>query len=489
MNGNIDSVKVRMYKTGSVGDCILLLFQKGAAVTFSMLIDCGGIKTTSALMSPCVDDIRKTCDGKLDLLVVTHQHEDHISGFNLARPVFEQITVGEVWMSWVEDPTDDIAKMIKKQFGKKLKDLKHAAAGASAALKKLSNQKSDVMGVERRFGAGKQSVDETMALLAFEEGQSYGKGLAAGKATNDDAMNFVKKKGKKITYHLPGDVIKDMKGTEGIKFYILGPPRDPDLKFLKIEMDEDEIYHLALTASPGSLSATTNDHITQSGVTLAPGASPFSNNFKMSNAEEVVFKKKYNNADFRWRQIETDWLSSSGGMALALNRFTNNTSLAMALEFSDTGSVILLPADAQSGNWMSWQKPDVMKKLKANGGKDTNELLASTKFYKVGHHGSHNGTASTQGLEKINRPDLVAFMPLVQDKVPAAWGGAANFPAKKLYQALIDKTKGRIVRTDEGVIKDASAVKMRQLLPRSVSSDFNNNVQEKPLYFEYTVHA
>jgi hypothetical protein len=143
----------------------------------------------------------------------------------------------------------------------------------------------------------------------------------------------------------------------------------------------------------------------------------------------------------KWRQIETDWLDSGSEVALALTKLTNNTSLALALEFEDSGTVVLLPADAQSGNWISWHRPEVMKSLKDKGGKDTNELLANTVFYKVGHHLSHNGTASVSGLEMMTNDKLVAFAPLVQDKVPVAWGGAANFPAKGLYKKVIEKTK------------------------------------------------
>src|SRR5436305_15027795 len=124
MPGNlVDSIKIRMYNTVSVGDCFLFLFQKNGVNSFSMMIDCGGIKTTSALVTPVAQDILNTTGGKIDLLLGTHQHEDHLSGFNLARPVFDQIKVGEVWMSWVEDETDPIAKIVKQKYGKKLKQL------------------------------------------------------------------------------------------------------------------------------------------------------------------------------------------------------------------------------------------------------------------------------------------------------------------------------------------------------------------------------
>jgi hypothetical protein len=41
----------------------------------------------------------------------------------------------------------------------------------------------------------------------------------------------------------------------------------------------------------------------------------------------------------------------------------------------------------------------------------TDDLLARTVFYKVGHHASHNATL-VAALEKINRPELIAFIPV-----------------------------------------------------------------------------
>jgi hypothetical protein len=267
MSGKITSIKIRMYNTGSVGDCFLLLFQKGAATTFTMMIDCGGIKTTSAAVTPCVEDIRTTCNGKLDLMIVTHQHEDHISGFNLARAVFDKITVDEVWMSWVEDKSDPVAAILKKKYGKKLKELTSSTQSALTQLKKYSLGNSSVRGIKRSINVRKQNMEDVLALLQFEQGSSHGAGLSAGKQTNEDAMNYVKKKGKKITYRLPGEVIKNMTGAEGIKFYVLGPPRDNDLKYLKIEMDEDEMYHLAVAGKVASFSSMA-DKILQTGAIL-----------------------------------------------------------------------------------------------------------------------------------------------------------------------------------------------------------------------------
>lgn len=482
MAGKITSVKIRMYNTGSVGDCLLLLFQKGADTTFRMLIDCGGWNTTAELMVPCVEDIRQVTGGKLDLMIVTHQHEDHVSGFNLARKVFDKIDVNEVWMSWVEDATDPVAATLKKKYGKKLKELKKVTSDMLTGLNKVQAD-NNIKGAGKHLHRVKSSLQQTMQLLAFEEGTDHGKHLAVGSKTNDDAMEYVRTKGRKLHYRQPGEVTKDIAGAEGIKFYILGPPRDKDLKFLRVEMNEDEMYHLAATTDSDS----TQDIPVNSGVALRDLVSPFADKYHMTGVEKNNFFKKYNSSEWKWRQIETDWLSASNQLALALTSLTNNTSLAMALEFEGSGKVILLPGDAQSGNWMSWHKPEVMSALKKAGGKNTDELLANTVFYKTGHHGSHNGTASKSGLEMMKSDELIAFMPLVQNKIPSAWGGSENFPAEKLYKTLIGKTKGRIVRTDEGIISDTDAKKQRSMLSATDNKEFQKNVVKGSCYYEFTV--
>src|SRR5262245_36693740 len=82
-------VKVRMYRTG-LGDCFLLAFPRKSAgkaprdKVFYLLIDCGVYFGTqepdnATRIGRIVGDIRDATGGRLDLLVITHEHWDHVS--------------------------------------------------------------------------------------------------------------------------------------------------------------------------------------------------------------------------------------------------------------------------------------------------------------------------------------------------------------------------------------------------------------------------
>lgn len=489
---NVDSIIFRMYNTGSVGDCLFLQFLKNGAVSFNMLIDCGGFNTKTEAITVCVKDIKSKLAGKpLDLLVVTHEHLDHVSGFNQAKSEFQGITIKRLWLAWTENPNDRVAKILKKELGKKLAALISNLDKHLAGVRSKARSSGSVSSFSRRYEAYAKNWNETLMALKFENGESFFKG-AASSLTISDAMTFVKtlpkEKKKTEIYKKPGEVIDDIEGAEGIKFYILGPPYDDDLSGIKKEEVEEEIYSLVKAAAFSSESAFLNAVEANTSHMETASVSPFHKKYIAGSKEKSSFNKMYNSRDMKWRQIEEDWVDSTGDMAIALNRCTNNTSLAMAIEFKSSEKVLLFPADAQSGNWMSWHNKKVMEDLKNNGGKNTDELLEKTEFYKVGHHGSHNGTASKSGLDKMKSTKLVAFMPLVQDKVPKAWGGSKNFPAKALYRKLIEKTNGAIVRTDEGVISDAKAKELRD---KNLSAAMRKKLSDAShtLYREWTIEA
>src|SRR4029077_9484798 len=148
-------------------------------------------------------------------------------------------------------------------------------------------------------------------------------------------------------------------------------------------------------------------------------------------------------------------------LALQLDSSTNNTSLALAIERISDGKVLLFPADAQQGNWLSWHGDKMVWQVQEGGRKrevKIGDLLARTVFYKVGHHSSHNATAKAKGLELMTQEDeLTAFIPV--DRAVALTRnpkGSWKMPARNLYLRLLQKCQGRVMRSDRGWADDAS---------------------------------
>src|SRR5262249_43445935 len=134
------SVRIRMYRQG-LGDCFLLTFQRKGQDDLNMMIDCGllqGTENGPEIMQKVVEDIEATLtltkkiDGEekkwLDVVVLTHEHTDHISGFAQARDAFERMHFGEVWAAWMEDEHHPKYKAVRERFNKQVIGLKAALA-------------------------------------------------------------------------------------------------------------------------------------------------------------------------------------------------------------------------------------------------------------------------------------------------------------------------------------------------------------------------
>ncbi len=143
----VNHVRVRMYRQG-LGDCFLLSFASDGRFDDAshVLIDCGtlGATTTGVNMEDVAANIalttkkNTTSKSELALLVATHEHQDHLSGFNSEQSAFDAIQVGHVWLAWTEDPDDPLAKKLAKYKG----DLGLAALAASEALSKAGSPDS-----------------------------------------------------------------------------------------------------------------------------------------------------------------------------------------------------------------------------------------------------------------------------------------------------------------------------------------------------------
>ena len=87
-----------------------------------MLIDCGVLARDKRLHDrhrrahPRHRPGRQAADkARLDVVVATHEHKDHLSGFNQAREVFnDDFDFGAVWLGWTENLTKPEIKKIKE---------------------------------------------------------------------------------------------------------------------------------------------------------------------------------------------------------------------------------------------------------------------------------------------------------------------------------------------------------------------------------------
>ena len=112
-------VTIRMYRQG-LGDCFLLAFPTGqAGQAFYMLIDCGvifGTQNPSQVMQAVATDIEAATGGDIQLLVATHEHWDHLSGFIQAGEIFQRMRIHNLWLAWTEDPSDRLAQQLRTEF-------------------------------------------------------------------------------------------------------------------------------------------------------------------------------------------------------------------------------------------------------------------------------------------------------------------------------------------------------------------------------------
>ena len=428
-------LRVRTYRHG-LGDCHLLRFIKPDGSPFHILIDCGVVNRTpnpGPIMTRVAKDIVDQTGGVLDVLVATHQHTDHLSGFKQAEGEFtNNIKMKRLWLAWTEDPANPLGKQIQHQLVRKLKAVRTAA-------EKLARLKGEsASGINRVldfFGAPGQA-SSTQAIL--------------------DALQ--KRKETEISYHDPGDTFV-LPEVPNVRVYVLGPPTNPaQLKMTAPRKSKREGYELP------EIAADANGLVDA----LQPGESegdpelsyPFEKWHRRSAntmRRNKFFREHYFRKNQAWRRADNYWLTCAEQLALALNDFTNNTSLALAFEFIDSGKVLLFPGDAQIGSWLTWA--DLTWNVTDPNGARRNvkvaDLFPRVVFYKGSHHASYNGTLTGYvdgvGLEEMTHPDLVCVVP-VDRAMSKEMGWDRTLPWTPLLTRLKEKTRGRLVLTDRNEI-------------------------------------
>jgi len=380
------------------------------------LIDCGvilGTPDAKAKMTSVIENVRDETSNHIDLLVATHEHWDHLSGFVQAADAFSGLSVDHVWMAWTENPADPDAMKL-------LADRQHALAMLRDASLRVQST-----------GSGELPLFHSLT-------EFFG---TATRTTTSDALKAVRGMANgALRYCDPADDPTAVPGTDA-RIYVLGPPRNVALlKRLKAgKADKDQTYEQALAGFAAGAGTALSPSDTEAGA-------PFSgiDGLSLDAARNTpFFQKNYFSAP-DWRRIDTDWLMGADALAIALDNLINNTSLVLAVELGQR-DVLLFAADAQFGNWLSWQDC----RWNIDGDTVTGpDLIARTVLYKVSHHGSSNATMKADGVERMTALQA-AIIPVDHDMaVKKGWG---KLPFGAIEQALKDGTSGRgwVLRTDQ----------------------------------------
>jgi hypothetical protein len=230
-----------------------------------------------------------------------------------------------------------------------------------------------------------------------------------------------------------------------VRVHVLGPPRKDQDLFRKDPKSGESYDHSLASANlfasrfldaaktPGRSADNEEDY-------------PFNQRYRSKHGRRSPALKtlvsRYQAKPDAWRTIDEDWIQQAEALALWIDSYTNNSSLVLAIELVAAGKVLLFAADAQTGNWSSWadikwDDPHV----------STDDLLARTVFYKVGHHASHNATL-VSAFEKLGTPELVALIPVHKKDPNITKANGWKMPAKNLFKRLKEKTNGRVLQMD-----------------------------------------
>src|SRR5262249_44049487 len=155
-------------------------------------------------------DVIATCSdsgqsARIDLVVATHRHRDHVGGF--ADAAWSRVDVGEVWMPWTEDPKDPRAARIRNRQSA----FALALAGTSSDEEPLAVPASPA---ERPAQAARRAV-RAMVINAL---------------TNEAAMATLHRgfAGSPRRIFLPVEgancEVRSVAGVEGVTIHVLGPP-------------------------------------------------------------------------------------------------------------------------------------------------------------------------------------------------------------------------------------------------------------------------
>ena len=435
-------LRVRMYRVG-FGDFFLITVPTKTAGPQHILIDCGVHAGNIGTMNDCVQDLIQVTNKKLALVIATHYHADHLSGFASNFDDFAEFEVGMVWITNRLDPDNAGAMKFKGQ------------------LRALAQE------MQLRLGLRAKGQDEdseeglatARALFKVSDALGLGPddvqlGAAAREGSNDKALRLLTKGFKNkppVKYYQGGDapvLPKSLKGA--ISAELLAPaPLDNAADFATSDNATEQ--YLAAASEDGlppdqlrpfdkEWPATANDYAPSvfseyrtDGLPTGPGTA--------ANMENML------------KAAQPDALLAA---ADKLDGTLNNQSLVIL--FTVNKRKLLFVGDAQWGNWAYWLYGENLSGKTPGIIASAKKILESVDFYKVGHHGSTNANP-IPAVTALNPKCVSMCSTESSDAYPHTkrpYGTISKDPNKKgtevpriaLMEEMEKLTDNRLVRSD-----------------------------------------
>jgi hypothetical protein len=363
---SVESARLRAYNVG-FGDCLLLSLTYDDQTKRHVLIDFGSTeRPTSAPrdhMLRIADNIAAETSNKLDVLIATHRHADHISGFgdSKAGPIIEGLKPDLVVQPWTEDP--DLETDARQPAAA-------AAPNGHAALQRsLTNMQAFAAGARAE---GLRLLNEPKFPKRTAERLAF---LGETNLKNKDAVKALMRMGKRTraVYAKFGDDLGVDDLLPGVTVEVLGPPTLEQQPAIADYAEKHKDYWLAAAGWGRAVEAgrATADDLGDHLGPLFPNA--------VSDSIPPA-------AQWLIPRLNTSYADEMLSLLRIMDKVLNNTSLILLFHIGDTS--LLFPGDAQIENWS-------YALFEARNRRAIRNRLKRAAFYKVGHHGSLNATPKT----------------------------------------------------------------------------------------------
>jgi len=425
-----------------------------------ILIDCGVHAGNIGSMKDCVQDLIKETERKLALVIATHYHADHLSGFASNFDEFAQFDVGMVWITNRLDPDNEGASKLKAQ------------------IRSLAGQLQLRLGA-RTDKAGLQAKDQVQNALGIQLGAKDKEG------DNEKALRLLTKGFKNkppVRYYQGGDTAELPASLKGaITAELLGPaPIDSGTEFASSDNKKEQYLSAAsvedLPSSDPLLPFEKEWPATADDYPIAA--------FREYRTQEQIDRKQHGSPKALEAKLQAAQPDVLLAMADAVDGTLNNQSLVIL--FTCQGKRLLFVGDAQWGNWSFWlygkkvtgDDPGINEKAK--------KILGSIDFFKVGHHGSTNANP-IPAVAALNKECVSMCSTESSDADPKKKRPYGNIEKKTevprilLMEEMEKQTDDRLVRSDWIEVLDVKASPEA----RGQLAELPKNFSQGDLYIDY----